>query len=126
MMIKAFRDLLTTVDVLNTVNGGVSEPSISLRQNTTGREMHVRVPGIKKEALQVEVSNNELSIFYLIPVESSGKLIQMPRVVYNQALPYFIEVNGIKATHHENELIVKLPFNELSDGYSRKIQIEEE
>ena len=124
-MIKAFKDLLTSVDVLNTVNGGVSEPFVSFREESTGREMRIRVPGINKEALQVEVNNNELSVFYLIPIQSFGKLVQMPQVVYRKVIPYFIEVSGIKAVFEDNVLVVKLPFNKLSDGYNRKIEIGE-
>jgi HSP20 family molecular chaperone IbpA len=124
-MIKAYKDLLTSVDVLNTVNGGVSEPFVSFREESTGREMRIRVPGINKEALQVEINNNELSVFYLIPIQSFGKLIHMPQVVYRQMIPYFIEVSGIKAVFEDNVLLVKLPFNKLSDGYNRKIEIGE-
>ena len=122
-MIKGFNDLMTSVDVLNTMHGGVSEPFISFREQPNGREIHVRVPGIIKEAMKAEINNNELFVYYLIPVSSSGKLIQLPQVVYNQKIPYFIEVNGIKATYEENELVVRLPFNELSNGYNRKIEI---
>ncbi|HMI65579.1 MAG TPA: hypothetical protein VK517_06060 [Cyclobacteriaceae bacterium] len=124
-MIKGFNDLMTSVDVLNTMHGGVSEPFISFREQPNGREIHVRVPGIIKEAMQAEINNNELFVYYLIPVSSSGKLIQLPQVVYSQKIPYFIEVNGIKATYEENELVVRLPFNELSNGYNRKIEIGE-
>jgi len=124
-MIKGFNDLMTSVDVLNTMHGGVSEPFISFREQPNGREIHVRVPGIIKEAMKAEINNNELFVYYLIPVASSGKLIQLPQVVYSQKIPYFIEVNGIKATYEENELVVRLPFNELSNGYNRKIEIGE-
>jgi len=124
-MIKGFNDLMTSVDVLNTMHGGVSEPFISFREQPNGREIRVRVPGIIKEAMKAEINNNELFVYYLIPVSSSGKLIQLPQVVYNQKIPYFIEVNGIKATYEENELVVRLPFNELSNGYNRKIEIGE-
>jgi HSP20 family molecular chaperone IbpA len=122
-MIKGFNDLMTSVDVLNTIHGGVSEPFISFREQPNGREIHVRVPGIIKEAMQAEINNNELFVYYLIPVSSSGKLVHLPQVVYSQKIPYFIEVNGIKATYEENELVVRLPFNELSNGYNRKIEI---
>jgi len=123
-MIEGFNDLMTSVDVLNTMHGGVSEPFVSFREQPAGREIHVRVPGIIKEAMQAEINNNELFVYYLIPVSSSGKLIQLPQVVYSLKIPYFIEVNGIKATYEANELVVRLPFNERSNGYSRKIQIE--
>ena len=106
------------------MHGGVSEPFVSFREQPASREIHVRVPGIIREAMQAEINNNELFVYYLIPVSSSGKLIQLPQVVYTLKIPYFIEVNGIKATYEENELVVRLPFNERSNGYSRKIHIE--
>ena len=120
---KKFKDLLTSVDVLNTLHGGVSEPFLSLKENAEGREMRVRVPGVNREALQVEIINNQLSVFYFIPILSNDKLVQMPQIVYNQPIPYFVEVTKIKATYTENELVVDLPFNELSNGYNRKIKI---
>ena len=123
-MDNKFKHLLTTVDLLNTLNGGVSEPYVSFREQSDGREMRVRVPGVSKEMLQVEINNNQLSVFYHIPMESSGKKVYLPKEVVNQTLPYFIEIKGIRATYEENELVVKLPFNELSSGYNQKIPIE--
>jgi HSP20 family molecular chaperone IbpA len=125
-MIRAFKDLLTSIDVLNTVNGGVSEPYLSLREEADGHEIRVRIPGVSQKAIQVELKGNELAVFYLIPVNSSGQLIFMPQVVYKQVIPHFIEVTGIKAVYKEHELIVKLPFNKQSDDYNRKIEISEE
>ena len=125
-MIKAFRDLLTSVDVLNTVNGGVSEPYISLRELPHGHEVRVRIPGVSRESVSVEVNNNELSIFYLIPIKSSGQMIHMPQIVFKQIIPHFIEITGIRAVFEGNEIVVKLPFNKLSQGYNRKIEIGEE
>ncbi len=72
-MKKKFQDLLTSVDVLNTLHGGISEPVVTLRQQAAGREVHVRVPGISRDSMQVEIHNNVLSVFYLIPIESAGK-----------------------------------------------------
>lgn len=125
-MIKELRNIVTSIDVLNTLNGGQSEPFVSFREQPAGREIRVRVPGVNREALQAEIHNNELSIYYFVPIESTGKVIQIPRVVHYQKIPYFIEAKGIKATYNENELIVRLPFNERSNGYNRKIQIGEE
>lgn len=120
-----FKHLLTTVDLLNTLNGGVSEPHLSFREQPSGRELRVRVPGVRKEMLQVEINNNLLSVFYLIPMKSSEKQMYLPKEVTKQTIPYFIEIPGIHATYEENELVVKLPFNELSNGYNRKVPIGE-
>ena len=124
-MNNKFKHLLTTVDLLNTLNGGVSEPYLSYRENPGSREVRIRVPGVSKEMLQVEIQNNELNVFYHIPMKTSGKQIFLPKEVIKQTLPYFIEIPAIQASYEENELVVKLPFNELSNGYNRKVPIVE-
>ena len=118
-----YNSLLTTVDLLNTLNGGISEPYISYREDSNGREVRIRVPGVSKELLQVEVRDNQLSVFYHIPIETSGKQVFLPKEVVNQTLPFFIEIQGIQASYEDSELVVKLPFNELSNGYNRKVPI---
>ena len=122
-MKNKFRDLLTTVDLLNTLNGGVSEPHLSYRDRPDGREVRIRVPGVSKELLQVEILNNKLSVYYHIPMETEGKKVFLPKEVINQTLPYFVEIPGIHASFEENELVVNLPYNELSNGYNRKVEI---
>ena len=124
-MNNKFKHLLTTVDMLNTLNGGVSEPYLSFREQPGGRELRVRVPGVSKEMLQVEINDNQLTVFYVIPMEASGKKVYLPKEVVKQTIPYFIEIPGIQATYEQNELVVKLPFNELSNGYNRKVPIVE-
>lgn len=124
-MNNKFKNLLTTVDLLNTLNGGVSEPYLSYRERPDGREVRIRIPGVSKEMLQVEVNDNQLSVFYHIPMESSGKRLFLPKEVIKQTLPYFIEIPGIHAAYEENELVIQLPYNELSNGYNRKVPIAE-
>ena len=124
-MKNKFKDILTTVDLLNTLNGGVSEPYLSFREDRDGRELRIRVPGVSKELLQVEVRENQLNVFYHIPLVTSGKQVFLPKEVVSQTLPYFIEIPGIQASYQENELVIKLPFNELSSGYNRKVPIAE-
>jgi HSP20 family molecular chaperone IbpA len=119
---KKFKDLLTSVDILNTLSGGVSEPFVSMREEADRHEVRVRVPGIDKECLQAEVHNNELIIFYMIPLESNGKEVQLPQIIYNNAIPYFVKINSIQAHYENNELVVELPFNEFSSGYNKKIK----
>ena len=118
-----FRHLLSTVDLLNTLNGGVSEPHLSFTENSTGRELRVRVPGVRKEMLLVEINNNQLTVLYHIPLETSGKEVYVPKEVFKETIPFFIEIPGINATYEENELVVKLPYNELSNGYKRNVPI---
>jgi HSP20 family molecular chaperone IbpA len=118
-----YLDLITSIDVLNTVNGGVSEPRMNMNHFEEYREIRLKVPGIRQEDVHVEVHNNNLSIYYFINMVSNEKLIQLPRFVYNRSVPYFIDINKIAARLENEELIVKLPFNRLANGYHKEIKI---
>lgn len=121
-MKKKFKDLLTSVDILNTLSGGVSEPVVSMREEADRHEVRVRVPGIDKEYLRAEVHTHELIIFYMLPLESAGKEVQLPQIIYNNPIPHFIKINRIQAHYEGNELVVELPFNEFPSGYNKTIK----
>jgi HSP20 family molecular chaperone IbpA len=121
-----YLDLITSIDVLNTLNGGVSEPQMNINHHQAYREIRLKVPGIKQEDVHVEVHNNNLSIYYFINMVSNDKLIQLPRFAYNRTVPYFIDINKINARIEEEELIVKLPFNRLANGYHKEIKINQD
>ena len=115
-------DLLTSVDVMNTLNGGRSEPVIKMQQHEDFREIRVRIPGIDPEKIDVEVNNNQVTIYYVMNVTAGDKLMKLPYSVYNRQQPYFIDVSKINAQMKDGELVVKLPFNPLANGYHKKIK----
>lgn len=114
-----YLDLITSIDVLNTLHGGVSEPQLNLRHFEGYREIHLKVPGISLGDICVEINQNNLSIFYLINIVCSERRIPLPRFVYNRNLPYYVDVSNIQARLEEEELIVNLPYNHLANGYLR-------
>jgi HSP20 family molecular chaperone IbpA len=120
-----YLDLITSIDVLNTVNGGVSEPQLNLIHYEDYREIHLKVPGINTEEIHVEVHNNNLSIFFFINIQCNDRIVQLPRFVYNRNVPYYIDISKIKARLEDEELIVKLPFNRLANGYHKEIRANE-
>src|SRR4051812_15311413 len=115
-----YLDLITSIDVLNTINGGVSEPQLNLVHHEDYQEIHVSVAGINLEEIHVEVHNNNLSIFYFINIISTDKMVQLPRFVYNRNVPYYIDIGKIKSRLEDEELIVSLPFNRLANGYHKE------
>lgn len=122
---EKYLDLITSIDVLNTLNGGVSEPRLWLEHYEDYREIRLRVPGISQDDIRVEIHNNNLAIFYLINILSGDRLIPLPRFVYNRNVPYYIDINKINARLEEEELIVYLPYNRLANGYHKDVRIKE-
>jgi HSP20 family molecular chaperone IbpA len=120
---EKYLDLITSIDVLNTLNGGVSQPQIDLVHYEAYREIRLRVPGINLDEMRVEIHNNNLTIFYLINIVCSERRIPLPRFVYNHNVPYYIDINKINARLEEEELIVNLPYNRLANGYHKDARI---
>jgi len=121
-----YLDLLASVDVMNTLGGGRAEPIVKLQQLENSREIRVKIPSIAPEAIEVEVNNNNVTVYYVMNVLSGDKLMKLPYSVYNREQPYFIDVSKIKTQVEKNELVVKLPFNKLANGYHRRIKSREE
>ena len=117
-------EIIQTIDIANTLQGGISEPMVRLTRFPEYRQIELRVPGIGGDNLHVKINNNQLMVFYNHLIESRGQVIAVPHFVYNKPIPYFIDANKIKATYEDNVLTVQLPYNELANGFHRDIPIE--
>jgi len=115
--------IIQSIDVANTLHGGVSEPVINLSHHEDYRQIELSVPGVLEENIHVKINNNQLVIYFERQIESSGNAISIPFIVYNKSIPYFIDSEKIRALFEDRILIVQLPFNELANGYQRDIPI---
>jgi HSP20 family molecular chaperone IbpA len=116
------QELITGIDVVNTLNGGTSEPDILKEKFATHHRITVKVPGIYAENIKIEINNNELMIYYFIAIQSQGKDLKYPRMIYKRAIPYFVDIVNIAATEENNSMVVHMPFNELANGYHRELR----
>jgi HSP20 family molecular chaperone IbpA len=116
-------DLLQSIDIANTLNGGISEPRMKLSQHQEYRQIELKVPGMVEENMHVKINNNQLMVYFEHTVESRGEMIYAPHIVYNKPIPYFIDAKKIRAEYNEGILTVQLPYNELANGYQRDIPI---
>lgn len=118
-------ELLTSVDVLNTLNGGMNESRMQLKQFPDHREIRVRVPGVSEDKFHAEIHNNVLSVFYTVSVVSDDLKMEVPRVVYSKQIPYFVDTEKISASAEDNLFVVVLPFNSMAQGYHRSVSTEQ-
>lgn len=117
-------DVLQSIDIANTLQGGVSQPEVRLTKLRDGRQIELQVPGISNQQMHVKINNNQLIVYYEILVVTQGKVVPIPFIVYNKPIPYYIDANRIKATYEDKVLTVQLPYNELANGFHRDIPIE--
>ena len=117
-------ELLASIDVLNTLNGGISEPHLSVVQFDDHREVRMKVPGLDEEELRAEIHNNRLTVLYNFHMQTADVNLSMPRVLYNEPIPHYVDVERITASLDDGSLKVTLPFNSMSQGYHRRVSTE--
>lgn len=117
-------EIIQSIDIANTLQGGLSEPIVKLSQHQEYRQIELKVPGVTEERMHVKIDNNQLVVYFERKIESRGAVIFVPYIVYNKLIPYFIDAKNIRAQFSEGVLIVQLPYNELANGYHLDIPIE--
>ena len=117
------KELITHIDVMNTLNGGTSEPSVRLQQFATHREITLRVPGVSQEQIKMEINKNKLTVYYFTVLKSQEMEFPVPKVLYDKVIPYFVDIPNITVREDEGALVITLPFNELADGYRRDLSV---
>lgn len=118
MLIK---NLANTAEVVNTINGGMAAPAISLYKGEQEWTISARVPGVSIESLKLEVKDNQLFIFQMIHNGQDG--LELPYLLTVVNLSRRVELDAITAEYEEGELFIVLPLDELSDGFYREIEI---
>ncbi len=124
------------IDFINTVNGGMSEPSIKLDKGSDGFEVVVKIPGIEVEDLQLEVvkgkrNSNNLKLFHLLPIFSQENLPDEEqwktiRFINTFVIPDGVDIDNISARYDDGrrQLVLFLPFGDEQGDYHRKVDIE--
>jgi HSP20 family molecular chaperone IbpA len=119
MLIK---NLAHTAEIVNTINGGMTEPVINIDKKETEWIVKVRVPGVSAEHLKIEVRDYEMFLFHIISEETTAD-IELPYLLSAIKLTSQVDFDGIMAEYQAGELSIHLPLDETASGYERDIEI---
>ena len=121
------KEILRKVDVMNTLNGGISKPTVLMLKQEKQYLVKARIPGVDPEKMRVEVQNDKLFLFHDISVDNTYLYKETDQIPFNIGyvlIPFDVNIKMIKAQFEDNELLISMPFNELSGGYKRNIDIQ--
>ena len=113
------QQLLSHINALNTVNGGMAAPKMKYLKRENGYTLTVRVPSTNPEGLHAEVVNNFLFIYQVVNAE--GETEPNTRVIGKIPINFDINIPTIEAHFKGETLHVELPFNDLNGGYRKKL-----
>lgn len=116
---RIVKNLAQAADIVNTIGGGSIFPTF----NTTKEEDHYRLevtaPSINPDYIKVEVNGDHLFVFQQIEYKGT----RVPNVLGVQKISAGVELQSITAEFEDEVLVVIMPFNELTDGFRREIDI---
>ena len=121
---KDVKRILTSANILNTLNGGMAESQITVNRDAHEYHVAVTLPGIDENKLKVEIAEKHLIVSHLMDFEGEkGETLVVPHVVAACPLSLDIDHDRITAEYHDGLLDVKLPLSDFTSGYRREINI---
>jgi len=109
---EVMRMLADSGDLVNTINGGMSLAHVNKYTNSDHYLVTVKVPGVNKRSLKVELHDNHLFVFQLMHLEDG---IDIPYMVASVELETNVDRQGVRADYTGKALNIVLPFNESED-----------
>ncbi|MFY0605516.1 MAG: Hsp20/alpha crystallin family protein [Cyclobacteriaceae bacterium] len=116
------KNLAHTAELVNTINGGMTEPIVNIEKLETEWLLSIRVPGINPDSLKIEIKDFELFLFNMI-LESNTSDHELPHMLAAVQLNGGVDVDGIMAEYEDGELLIRLPLDENTSGYERDVEI---
>ncbi|MEQ9305754.1 MAG: Hsp20/alpha crystallin family protein [Marinoscillum sp.] len=116
------KNLAHTADIVNTINGGMTQANMEIEKHEKEWLVEIRLPGVSAERMKIEVKNNQMFLFHLID-DTNASDIELPYMVTALELDKRVDFNGIMAEYQEGRLFIHLPLDEEASGYERDIEI---
>ncbi len=120
-----WRGFLKQIDLMNTLNGGVSMASLNMEEQENSLVITVSAPGVSPESFNIFIDHYKLIILSTLPNEDLMDEENMYIPMFYKAfdIPYFVEGSKIDAVYEDGVLKVILPYREKSTTLQRKIDI---
>ena len=113
------KNLANAAEVMNVINGGMVFPTFNTTKETDHYRLEIMAPTIDPDNLKVEVNTGHLFIFHHLEVKG----IKLPNMLGMMKLSAGVEIDNITAEYEADTLVVIIPFNELTGGFQKEIDI---
>ncbi|MBC6991885.1 MULTISPECIES: Hsp20/alpha crystallin family protein [Hymenobacter] len=114
------RNIAPQLDLLNTLGGGTAQAVMRVDKRDKGVVIRVAAPTVSPENFHVLLNNNKLTVYCEYRHQPDDKLAA-PLFAQTLDLPANLDLSRIDAVHEENELRVRIPFQ---DPAARQREIE--
>jgi HSP20 family protein len=114
------RNIAPQLNLLNTLGGGTAQAQLRVDKVAKGVVVRVAAPSVRPENFHVLLDNNRLTVYCDYRHEESDQM-SAPLFAQTLDLPANLDLDRIDAVHQDNELRVRIPFQ---DSASRRREID--
>lgn len=116
------KNLAKTAEIVNTINGGMSQAKMLMTKSEQEWIVRLKVPGVSPDKLKIEVRDNQMFIFHIL-ADNNSSGIALPYLITAFMISPKIDFDEIMAEYDKGEVRVHMPLDEWSDGHEREIEI---
>jgi HSP20 family protein len=117
------RNIAPQLDLLNTLGGGTAQAVMRVDKRNKGVVIRVAAPTVSPENFHVLLNNNKLTVYCEYRHQADDQLAA-PLFAQTLDLPANLDLSRIDAVHEENELRIRIPFQDPA-SHQREIQIKQ-
>lgn len=115
-------NLAQTADIINTINGGMSQASLEVAKNEDEWTVRIKVPGVSAERMKIEVKDSRMFIFQILP-DTNAAEIELPYLLTAFSISTRVDYDRIVAEYENGEVFIHMPLDEMGDNQEREIVI---
>lgn len=113
------KTLAESADIVNTINGGTVYPTFETSTEADHYRLEVNVPTVDPDSIKVEVTGSDLFIYQSVKHND----LTLPNLLGTLKISADVELDSITAGYEEETLIVIMPFDEETGGFTKEIDI---
>lgn len=117
------KEILLRSNIMNTINGGMSQSQTTITRQNDHYLVKVKMPGVPVSNMKVDVVDQWVTITFQMNVEIGEDRSTIPYPIAVIPISNRVDYQGISANEVNQELHIIIPFNELTNGYHRSINI---
>ena len=114
------RNLAQSASVMNIINGGITMPLMSLKKNKGEYVFNIQLAGVDPDDFSVEIDSHNLFVYHQMHFDET---MEIPYLLQRLVIPPAVNYDEIRAEFDEGKLRILMPFNELTNGYHRDVDI---
>ena len=114
------RRLAHASNMINAINGGSIYPTFRKSTEEDHYRLEVSIPSVLPQDLNVRITNGKLFVTHRVQVDA----FTFPQVLASQSIAPDVNLEEVYAEHHDEKLVVVMPFSTQSGGLDREIDIQ--